>query len=135
MKTIKNIVFRGSFYAVLIAAALCFFAMADGRYDASLSIGQFFLIVLFGVIGSAAQQIFLCDAMPRVHRYLIHYAVLLLSFFILSIATGKIAFSFLDMLIGFVAFSAVYLLLMWVIVMVRRCIRAEREKSARRSGK
>lgn len=83
MNYIKRLLLHSCGYTVLTCIIFYLFAIALQYSTATMSIGRFFTILLFGLIIACAELIFLPKSLHVVIKYALHYAVIFAAFFII----------------------------------------------------
>lgn len=91
MRRIEKRFLTGCAYTVIILALFYLFAAITEFTAPAITTGQFFLILLFGILISAAELIYELLKIRRALKCLIHYGVLLVAFCVIFIASGNIA--------------------------------------------
>ena len=90
MKKIESIFLVGCAYTVAIVAIFFGFAAISKFTEVRIGVGQFFLILLFGQIISAAGYILKNAEWHPFIRYALHYFTLFIAFCIIFIVNGNI---------------------------------------------
>ena len=91
MRKINKIFLTGCGYAVLILTLFYAFAAISKFTSQSIAPGQFALILTFGFVISFAELLYNELKLKKIYRCLIHYAVLLVAFCFIFIASGNIS--------------------------------------------
>ena len=117
MEKIKRIALNSCAFTVLIAVLFFAFAKISGLSEVKIDFLHFFVILLFGIVVAIANTLF---EIPRLHivwKFLIHYAILFVAFYIVFlnfanidsnkgaavIFTALIVFTFLYVVVAFIA--------------------------------
>ena len=90
MKPLKNILKNACVYTVIISFLFAFVGLFALDKNASIPIGQFFIIMLFGLFISLGQCVLNFNKVKPFIRYLIHFSILYISFICTFYLTGKI---------------------------------------------
>ena len=91
MRRLNKLFLSGCGYTVLMLILFYLFAAVSNFTSTAIAPGQFILILTFGMIISTAELIYDCTRLKKVHKLLIHYFVLLVTFCVIFIASGNIA--------------------------------------------
>ena len=90
MKILKSVLVAGCAYSVAIIALFFAFAAISNFTDASIGVGRFFLILLFGQVISLAGYILKNTDWHLFIRYALHYLSLFAAFAVIFIVNGNI---------------------------------------------
>ena len=124
MKTIENLLLKACGYTVLILGLFYSIGALNDLGAAYISFSSFLLIALFGLLISVAGLLLKCNKIHIIIRVLIHYLVLLISFYVIFItskniptdSTGKI-------LIASVIFTVFYAIMFCFVYIIKHFIR------------
>lgn len=90
MKKIENIIKSACVLTVLILTAFYLFAIATGYSTPLIDFGTFVLILMFGIIISAANLILGISSLKLAVRIAIHYLTLLVAFTVIFAVNGNL---------------------------------------------
>lgn len=122
MKDIERLFLFGAGYTTLILSIYYAFA-AITTGTTTVSVGRFFLILLFGFIIAGAEFAYKTFNFKRVLKCLVHYCILLLAFCLIFILGGFFeANSPSAVFAAVIIFTAFYFLLFAVVYFVRKGI-------------
>ena len=123
MKKIEKALLAGSAYTVGIVALFYLFAAITEFVSPAITTGQFFLILLFGMIISFTG--FFCSLLKfnKVIRCLIHYSVLLVAFCFIFIISGNIASGRASaVFVAIVLYTALYFFGWFTVMLIKKSI-------------
>ena len=119
MEKIKRIALNSCAFAVLISVLFFAFAKISGLSEVKIDFLHFFIILLFGIVIAVANTVF---ELPKIHialKFLIHYVVLLISFYIVFINFGNVSASgpavIFTTVIVFSIFYVFFAVIIWLI--------------------
>ncbi len=110
MKTLLDYAKRSCLYTVLITLFLCAFTSMTGGSGAYITVDQFLLVLLFGVILAASTPLLHYKAWSPILCRLLHYGILTAAFVLIAVWTGKVDAKGASIIIAAVLFSLVYAL-------------------------
>ncbi len=116
MKHIKSILKEACVYTVIITFLFAFVGLFTLEKNASIPLGQFLIIMLFGLLISLAQCILKLDKLKLTYRYLIHFLVLYTSFMCTFYLTGKVTAKGAS---GFLICTVIFILCYFFILFLR----------------
>ena len=90
MKTIEKLLLKACGYTVLILGLFYLFGVLSAPGAALINAKTFLIILLFGFLISCAGLVLECKKIHMALRVLIHYIVLLISFYCVFITSGNI---------------------------------------------
>ena len=126
MKSIEKFLYHAAAYTVAISVLFFIFALATGLDDASVSFGRYLLILSFGMLISAAELVFTVNKLHPMLKYLIHYAVLAIGFFVIFLSVrssvGNSVFSAATVFAGIVIFSVIYAAIFGTVKLIKHFI-------------
>ena len=123
MRRINKLFLTGCGYAILILTLFYAFAAVSNFVSRSIAPGQFALILLFGFIISLAEFMYGELKVKKVFKCLIHYAVLLVAFYVIFVISGNISAQRPSAVFGaIVIFTALYFAIYATVSLVRRTI-------------
>ena len=137
MRRINKLFLTGSGYAILILSLFYIFAAVSNFASQSIAPGQFALIVTFGFIISLAEFMYEELKVKKSLKCLIHYAVLLVAFYLIFVISGNISAQRPSAVFGaMVIYTALYFGLYAIVHFTRRAInKADDKLDARASRK
>ena len=142
MKNIEKLLFHASAYTVAISVLFFLFAMITGLDDASVSFGRYLLIFGFGLLISASEFIFTLKKLHTALRYIIHYSVLCIGFFVIFLSvknsSGNSDFSAATVFAAVIIFSFVYALILLSVKLIKhlsgKSKKSKKDTSAKESN-
>ena len=137
MRRINKLFLTGCGYAILILTLFYAFAAVSNFVSRSIAPGQFALILAFGFIISLAEFMYGELKMKQALKCLIHYAVLLVAFYVIFVISGNISVQRPAAVFGaIVIFTALYFAVYAIVSLVRRAInRADDALDRKTAGK
>ena len=90
MKKIERLIERACGFTVLMALLIYLLGAFAGIQENGITLASFALILLFGIIISVANLVLTYDRFPIWLRICIHFSVLMLTFCIVFIGSGRI---------------------------------------------
>lgn len=123
MKKIEKTLLAGAAYTVGIIALFYLFAAITEFVSPAITTGQFFLILLFGMMISFTG--FLCNLIKvnPIFRCLIHYAVLLVAFCFIFVISGNITSGRASaVFVAIVLFTIFYFFGCFVVMLIRKSV-------------
>ena len=122
MKKIENLLLKACGYTILIL--ILFYAVAfTGFTTPAIQLPTFLLILVFGIVISAAGMILYVNSLKPILRVLIHYAVMLVSFFIVFILGGKLHTGGSSTIFAaIILFTFLYALIFAIVYFIRRAV-------------
>lgn len=91
MKRIQGLLLSAAGYTVLILTAFYIFASVSGFTESKIGFPMFMLILLFGVLISAAGMLFKIESLKKSVSLIIHYTSLMVMFCVIFIGSGNIS--------------------------------------------
>ncbi len=108
-----------AYTTVIVLAFYLMIAISDPERNAII-FTQYLLLLLFGFICGFAHELFLLRKMPLIARIGIHYGILLVSFILVCIASGKLAVKFGGIVVFGLIFSVLYAVIISVTLLILR---------------
>ena len=134
MRRINKLFLTGCGYAILILTLFYAFAAVSQFVSQAIAPGQFALILLFGFIISIAEFMYEELKVKKVFKCLIHYAVLLVAFYLIFVISGNISVQRPAAIFGAVViFTVLYFTVYAIVHLVRRAINVADDKLDKRS--
>lgn len=116
MSPFKKTLYHSAAYTVAISMLFLIFAKIIGIADAHLSLSKYFVILAFGFICAASEFLLTVERLPKAIRYLIHYLVLALAFFVIFMTVrssdGTFRFNAAAIFASVAIFSIFYFLIL-----------------------
>ncbi len=126
-------------YDLLIAFSFfgfsAIYSAVEGRGEVGISLPQYAMIFLFASILALCSLVFRLSSLERWLRRLIHFAISLVSFFVIFILFGKISFEFSRILILSILFAAIYFAVVGISFLLRKLIGTEPVENKNESTK
>ena len=136
MRRIHKMFLSGCGYAILILILFYAFAAMSGFASQSIAFGQFALILMFGFIISLAEFMYEELKVKKVLKCLIHYAVLLVAFYVIFILSGNIAANRSGaVFVAIIIYTALYFILYVIVRFTRRAINRADDQLDKMSAK
>lgn len=139
MKNIEKFLYHSTAYTVVISLMFFLFAKLSHLESLEISFGRYFLIFAFSLVISASEYIFVVKKIPVIFQYLIHYAVLCISFFFVFMSvrdsSGISEFSAATVFASVIIFSAVYFLILGCVILYKKTISKTRTKKQKPATK
>ncbi len=133
MKEFKSLLSRTCINTTLITAFFYIMSWITGIHNPSISIGRFFLILLFGTLIAAVGYFIEKLRLNAYLKFFIHYSVLLTSFSVIFILAGVLNGGS-SIFVGIVIFTLVYLVVRGAMALLSR--KSDNKKvTAKPSGK
>lgn len=122
LKKAKKVIFDGCAIGTFICLAFCLFIKVSNTLEKpAMTVGQYLIIVLFGMLIACANLLFSIHSIPSLLVRLIHFLALLVSFYIIFILASSASFpSATQLVVGFVLFSFFYALISLCVWLIRR---------------
>lgn len=134
MRRINKLFLTGCGYAILILTLFYAFAAVSQFVSQAIAPGQFALILLFGFVISLAEFMYEELKVKKVFKCLIHYAVLLVAFYLIFVISGNISVQRPAAVFGAVViFTALYFTVYAIVHLVRRAINGADDSLDKRS--
>ena len=134
MRRINKLFLTGCGYAILILTLFYAFAAVSQFVSQAIAPGQFALILLFGFVISFAEFMYEELKVKKVFKCLIHYAVLLVAFYLIFVISGNISVQRPAAIFGAVViFTVLYFTVYAIVHLVRRAINVADDKLDKRS--
>ncbi len=127
--SLKRILSRGSVYFTLLTAVYTLLTMLVNVSDGEtlLSASQILFLFIFSALASVGWELFRLEAIHTALRVLIHYGILLFSFYVCLLLPADMRGS--QIFIGVVAFTLVYAAVMGIRGLIRARFKANSEKA------
>ena len=129
MNFLEKLLYHTAAYSTLITIAVFLFARIGGVSELVMTFGKYFLILLFSVLISSTERIFNVEKIPKPLKYVIHYSVLCIAFYLIFLnvkaSDGTSRFSAASIFAAVIIFTVFYLLFMLSI----RFIKAKMHKA------
>ena len=136
MKKFESIFLAGCAYAVAIVALFFGFAAISEFTEASIGVGQFFLILLFGQVISAAGYILKNASWHIFIRYALHYLSLFAAFCIIFIVNGNIKASGGSAIFSAaIIFTFFYALVFFLVFVIKKSLSSVEKKLPKTNAK
>ncbi len=129
MKKLENILLKACGYTILILVLFYLFAAFNNFGESEIGFSTFALIFAFGILISLTTLILGFKKPSLPFRILIHYGSLLLAFFAVFVAGGKIsADSPSKIFSAVIIFTVLYALIFGIVYLVRRLVKSADNK-------
>ena len=127
--TVKRALPRCSIYFTILTALYTLMVMIVNVSDSEtlLSANQILFLFVFSVLASVAWELFCLEKLHTVLRVLLHYGILLFSFYACFLLPAGMGGS--QVFIGIVGFSLLYAIVMGLRALIRARFRANTEKA------
>ena len=137
MKKIENLLLKAAGYTVLIICLFYLFAATGDFTEAAITFPTFAVILIFGLLISFTELVFLIDRLKTVLKFLIHYSVLLIAFTVIFIITGNLSSGGAGVVFSaLIIFTFLYALIFTLVYFIRKFIRyADRKVDTRLAKK
>ena len=139
MKYIEKFLYHSAAYTVVISILFFIFAAISRVDELSISFSRYMLIFAFSLIISATEFIFSIKKLHVSLRYLIHYFVLCIGFFVVFLsvrsAAGNAQFSAATVFAGIIIFSLVYFLIVLALLLIKKVISKRTKGVDKKVGK
>lgn len=136
MRRINKLFLTGSGYAILILSLFYIFAAVSNFVSQSIAPAQFALIVTFGFVIALAEFMYEELKVKKTLKCLIHYAVLLVAFYLIFVISGNISVQRPAAVFGaIVLYTALYFTVYAIVHFVRRAINKADDKLDERTSK
>ena len=123
MKTLENILHKACSYTVIILGLFYLFGTLTGSNVTLINAKSFLLIALFGLLISLAELILHIKKIHVLIRVLLHYLILLISFYTVFISSGNIkAENAGQIFVAAVIFTIFYAFMFGFVYILRRFI-------------
>ncbi len=131
MQKLLNILRRGLVYETGILVVFYLFSFVLPMEQPGINARYFFLILVFSMIFSFAQEIFSISKIHILARYALHYAAFLASFIFIYFFAGNYAQrGATSFFVATVLFSLAYVFFAGLIALIRNKLNAKKQKSA-----
>lgn len=129
MKKVEKLILEACAYAVLICLLFLLFAEISGFTAATLSLGRFALLLLFGGVIAGANTIWELRDWHYMLRLFIHYVALLTSFFVVFVISGNIKVNGgAAIFVATFVFTFLYAIIFTIAYFVKKSLRAVDKK-------
>ena len=123
MKRIENLLLKACGYTLLILTLFYLVALLGEFTVAAIDFHTFALIFVFGVIISAVSLILYVEKIKPIFRVLIHYATLLVSFFVIFLFAGKLNAGGSSVVFSaIIIFTVLYAVIFTITYLIRRAV-------------
>jgi hypothetical protein len=123
MKKLESILLRACGYTVVTAILFFFVAMMGEFTKAAIDFTTFLLIFIFGIIISATDLVFDIPALRKVFKVIIHYAVLLVAFFVVFLLAGKLGNAGSSVIFSaLIIFTFLYAVIFTIVFLIKRAV-------------
>jgi prepilin signal peptidase PulO-like enzyme (type II secretory pathway) len=123
MKKLENLLLKASGYTIITVILFYLVAMMGEFTKAALDFKTFMLIFVFGIIISAVNLIFEIQILHKALKILIHYAVLLVSFFVIFFVAGKLGNAATSVIFSaIIVFTALYAVIFVITYLIKKAV-------------
>lgn len=136
MKKLEKALLTGCGYTVIILALFYLFAALTKFVSPAITTGQFFLILLFGMIISAIGLLCSLLNVSSILRCIIHYLVLLVAFCFIFIVSGNISSGKASAIfVAIVIYTVLYFVLWFTVTLIKKTVSLADAKLESKKGK
>ncbi len=123
MKKLETLLLKACGYTIITTALFYIIALIGKFTTAAIDFPTFALIFLFGIVISASSLILGIQSMRIIFRILIHYAVLLVSFFFVFLFAGKLGNAGMPVIFSaIIVFTFLYALIFALTYFIKRAV-------------
>ncbi len=108
LKKFREYACTSCLYTVLMTLFLCIFSLLSDISNAGFSVKQFLLLLLFGAILTASAALLHIKSVSAIVCRLLHYAVTMISFLLIAVATDKLDSKAGKIIVAAVVYTCVY---------------------------
>ena len=121
MEKIKKVALNACAFTVLISALFFAFAKITGLAEVKIDFLHFFIILLFGTVIAVTNTVFELPKLNIAFKFIIHYVVLLIAFYIVFINFGNVKSSGIStVFVTVIVFSFLYVFISLAVWIIRR---------------
>ena len=130
MEKLKRIALNACAFTVLINMLFFAFAKITGLSEIKIDFLHFFIILLFGVVIAITNTVFELPKLHIVFKFIIHYVVLLIAFYIVFINFGNVKSSGIStVFVTVIIFSFLYVFISLIVWLLKRAFKINRNEA------